>query len=301
MAPGRQLEFTGGLSGLLPQVILTDFLVDHLYPVQPKGGAEVLATVKGQVVGTWRKRGEGRLVFLGFRPRDDQSKSLGYDARWWFEILTRLGAYPATGKFPGLNDNTEFLSRTSDYLCCRFPNEAVAICRHFRETEEDWPGGFARNEEEDAQYLKRVPPPSEALNLKAFRVNGHTVTYQGQQAMTFRVDAAGNLIAFAGSDCDRITVDGRETVFADRKLGPLAWAPVPERLQVKNGAVLQIMVYGTGTLRLPAVGLPENPRIFAEGVQPGSRGEEISCKQENGALLFAVIERWSGHRLYVTP
>lgn len=302
MAPGRQVEFTGALSGLPPQVILTDFLVDHVYPVTPIGKTQVVSTVKGQVVGTHRvTEAGGSVTFLGFRPRDDQSKSLGYESRWWFEILNRLGAYPATGTFPGFNDNTEVLSRTTDLLTCRFPNGAVAVCRHFRETEEDWAGGFARNEKDDAAYLKRVPPPSETLDLRDFTVNGHSVTYNGEQAMTFRVDEKGNLIAFAGSNCDRITVDGRETVFTDRKIAQLAWAPVQKERQVAGGAVLQIMVYGTGTLRLPAVNLLEKPQLFTEGVQPGSRGEPIPCKIENGTLVFTVTEKQSGRWLYVTP
>jgi hypothetical protein len=301
MAPGRQVAFTGSLAGLPPQVILTDFLVDRIYPVTPRAGTEIVATVKGEGIGTHRPTpAGGSLTFLGFRPRDDQSRSLGYESRWWFDILHRLGAYPPTGVFPDVNDNTEFLSRTTDYLACRFPNGAIALCRHFREVEEDWPGGFARNDKEDEKYLKRVPPPSEALDLRDFRVNGRTVTYVGQQAVTFRVDTKGRLRAFAGCACRAITIDGRETVFADREIEQIAFARVLEERRVALGAVFQIWVQGAGTIRIPAYRLPPRPRLFAEGPTPGSRGAQIPCRIWAGALVFTVDKTTSGRWLYVT-
>ena len=239
-------------------------------------------------------------MFLGFRPRDDQSKSLGYEARWWFEILDKLGAYQKTSGSVVSNDNTEYLSRTTDYLTCRFPNGAIAVCRHFRETEEDWVGGYARNEKDDAAYLKRVPPPTEAIELTDLRVNGHTVTYTGQQAMTFRMDNAGTLVAFAGSQCRKITVDGKETVFADSDIGQIGWSPVAEGRRVPGGAVLQIMVTGTGILRIPAPNLSRAAKLFAEGVTPGSKGEPIPCTLENGTLVFTLTAPHSGRWLYAT-
>ena len=136
-----------------PQVILTDFLVDRIYPVRPRPGTSVVARVQERIVGTQR----GNATFLGFRPRDDQSRSLGYDVRTWFEILDALGAYAPTGKFAGFNDNTDHLSRTGAYLTCRFPNGAVALAPHLRETEEGGAGGFARDPEEDRKYHGTQP------------------------------------------------------------------------------------------------------------------------------------------------
>lgn len=299
--PGRMITFEGTLKDISPQTILTDLLPDHIYPVTPQANVETIARTKGNVVGTLRQTQKGgSLAFLGFRPRDDQSQSLGYEARWWFEIINQLGAYSGTGKFPGVNDNTEFLSRTTPFLTCRFPNGAVAICRHFRETEEDWGSGFARNEKDDAEYLKRVPPPTEAIDLHDFYVNGHTVTYHGQQAMTFRADEENTLIAFAGSQCRDITINGRTTVFADDIIEQIAWAPVDPKRRVPNGAVMQIMVHGTGTLHLPATGLKSSAHLWAEGVQPGSKGDALPCKLENGILTFTFDAAHSGRWLYVT-
>ncbi len=301
MAPGRNVEFTGALNGLAPQTILTDFVVDHIYPIALLPGTEPAAIVKGQTVGSYRfLLSGGSLTFLGFRPRDDQSKSLGYESRWWFEILNRLGAYPPATHLEPMDDNTEYLSRTTDYLTCRFPNGAVAISRHFRETEEDWEAGFSRDEKKDAEYLKRVPPPTEAIDLKDFKVNGHSVTYSGQQAVTFVADAHGNLSAFAGNSCRKIIIDGKETIFADADIPELAWAPVAKNRRVAGGAVLQIMVYGKGNLRIPAFNLPAVPSIFTEGVKPGSRGGKVPCKLEKGALVFTITDKESGKWLYVT-
>jgi hypothetical protein len=295
MAPGKQVEFEGALKGLPPQVILTDLLPDRIYPATPRAGTEMVARVKGQAVGTLRRLpGGGMAVFLGYRPRDDQSRSLGYESRGWFDPLNALGAYPG-------EDNTERLSRTTDYLCCRFPDGATAIAPHFRETEENWSGGFARDPKQDEAYLKSSPPPPEALTLRDFRVNGHTVTYDGQQAIAFRVDKEGHLIAFAGSACRKIMVDGKETVFADRDIPQLAWAPVPPERRVAGGALLQAMVYGTGAIRIPAAGLPENLQLYVEGPKPGSRGEAVPVRREDGALVFTVTEKQAGRWLYAAP
>lgn len=76
------------------------------------------------------------------RPRDDQSQSLGYETRTLFEVLNAVGAYPATGKFAGVNDNPSYVSRTTDYFATSFPNGATAVVKHYRTHPESWPGGF---------------------------------------------------------------------------------------------------------------------------------------------------------------
>ncbi len=272
---------------------------DH---VQPREGVDAVARVKGQIVGTVRKLpGGGIAAFLGYRPRDDQSASLGYETRNWFEVLAALGAYPATGEIAGVNDNTEAISRTTGLLACRFPNGAVTICNHLRDVEEDWGGGFGRNAEEDAAYIKRCPPPSLDLHLADYKVNGHTVTYEGTQAVAFRVGADGALTAFCGMDSRQITVDGTTTVFADQNMPLVMWAPIPEQRRVPHGGVMLLRVHGTGTVRFPAKGLPEAVEVVAEGATAGSRGEVLASRREGDALIVDIgagkSERW----LYVVP
>jgi hypothetical protein len=288
IAPGKLIHFEGSLSRVPPQIILTDFLVDRVYPVTPRPGTQVVARLKEHIVGTQR----GSATYLGFRPRDDQSRSLGYEMRTWFDSLDALGAYPGAG-------NPERLSRTTPYLAARFPNGATAIAPHFREYEEGWKGGFARDEPEDRAYLAAHPLPSDAIHLRDFKVNGHTVTHDGAYALAFRLDPHARLIAFAGNRARQITIDGRTTVFADRDLAEVAWAPVPAMRRVPSGAILQILARGAGELRIPAVGLPAAVEVIAEGPTPGSRGAKVSSGLRDGVLAIQLRQELSGKPLYV--
>ncbi len=302
LAPGRQVSFEGVLAGVAPQAILTDFLVDRTYPVAPREGTQAVARVKQQVVGTHRTHdGGGSVTFLGYRPRDDQSASLGYETRNWFEVLTALGAYPPSGRFDGVNDNPEYVSRTSDYLACRFPNGAVTLARHLCHLEEDWPGGFARNREQDEEYLKRCPPPSDEIRLEDVKVAGHSITYSGRGAAAFRVNADGELVAFCGGGCHEITVDGKTTVFADRDLGQVTWAPIAPDRRIEGGAVFQFLARGQGTLRLPASGLPDELYLVSEGPTPGSRGQVVPHRLEDRELVVELTGPAAGRWVYVVP
>ncbi len=299
MAAGMHVSFEGPLAGVTPQTILTGLLVDRIYPVTPQEGTRSVARVKGHIVGTSRVLpGGGSATFLGYRPRDDQSRSLGYETRNWFEVLHALGAYPPTGRFADGNDNTEAVSRTTQYLACRFPNGAVAIAPHLRELEEAWPGGFARDDAQDRALLAGLMLPSRALDLRDFRVAGHTVTYDGVGAMAFRVDAHGTLCAFAGSGATAIVVDGRETVFAAQRGAEVAWAPVPPARRVPGGALLQIMAKSTGRFHVPVTGLPDDLELLVEGPAPGSRGGEVSSQREGGMLVFTVTGETAGRWIY---
>jgi hypothetical protein len=78
LAPGRIVAFQGPLQSVSPQTILTDFLVDRIYPVTPRSDTQTAGIVKQHTVATCRSYPSGgTATFLGYRPRDDQSKSLG--------------------------------------------------------------------------------------------------------------------------------------------------------------------------------------------------------------------------------
>ena len=299
--PGRQVTFEGDLAGVAPMTVLTSFVVDRFYPVTPREGAGVAARSGQHVLGVTRSVGKGTAAFLGCRLRDDQSASLGYDVDTLSRVLAALGAYPPSGK-PGANDNTEFVSRFGDYLACRFPNGAITIANHLRALEEGWEGGFARDAKRDAEYLAAHPLPSEGIHLKDFRVNGHTVTFDGLHALAFRLDDAGDMAAFAGTQFSSVTIDGREWKFADGPLSHLVYGPVTEDRRVAGGAVLQVRFDGAPAVRIPAKGLPEKVKVFAEGATPGSRGAEAPCRREADTL---VVERKDGvtpgRWLYVVP
>jgi hypothetical protein len=300
IAPGQQVCFEGALDGIAPMTILTEYTVDRVYPVAPADGTAVTARVKDFITGTQRALGKGKAWFLGFRPRDDQSCSLGYEERTLFEILAAMYAYPATGVFEGVNDNPDYLCRTTDWMVCRFPNGAVAVAPHLRRLEEDWPGGFARKREEDQKLLETIDLPSNHIALENFRAAGHTVSYEGEHAVTFRADDAGNLIAFSGKNCDRITVDGKTTVFADQPMAMAAWAPVQPAQKVEGGAVMLLFFWGEGTLRIPDAGLPDEVYVIAQGGQPGSRGRILPSKRENGALVV-TCETAANRLVYIVP
>jgi len=298
MAAGRRVTYEGVLAGVGPQTILTSFLVDRVYPVALLEGTRPVASVKKDIVGVHRLLASGgSATFLGYRPRDDQSGSLGYETRAWFEVLTALGAYPPTGRFAE-NDNTEYISRTTAYLCCRFPNGAVTIAPHLREIEESWPGGFARDQEHDQAVLRRIALPSRRLALQDVAVNGHRVTYTGEGAVAFRVDEQGTLLAFAGSGATEITVDGRRTVFAEGDGAELAWAPVPSERRVAGGALLQIKINSAGRFRIPMAALPPQLQLISEGAAPGSRGVGVPLYRTDDVLQVTITSELAGRWIY---
>lgn len=294
IAAGNEVRFEGALKNVAPQLILTDFLVDHIYPVIPQVGAESVARVRGQVIGTKR----GSAIFLGYRPRDDQSGSLGYDERNWFNVLDELGAYPPSGRFQGINDNADHISRTGAYMAATFPNGAIAIAPHLREIEETWDGSFSRDREADRKYLDAFPPPCDAISLNDYKVGGHSVTYDGQYAIAFRVDPMGNLIAFSGRKSREITVDGKRFTFADRPIDAIAWAPVEAPRRIDPEVLLQIRIDGEGAVSIPAAWLPPNLSLYSEGKTPGSRGEAVDSRFADGMLSFKATGENSGRWIY---
>src|SRR5262249_2938271 len=151
-------------------------LVDCIYPVEPDSdsGIEIAARVGSDIVCVHRPVGKaGSITFLGFRPRDDQSASLGYESRSWFDVLRSLGAYPNSRSDSTAHDNPSIVSRESPYLATRFPNGAIAVAAHYRSHPETWGGGIHRDPAEDEKLLKQNPLPSDRLELQDFRVAGH--------------------------------------------------------------------------------------------------------------------------------
>jgi hypothetical protein len=253
-APGMRIDFVNQLKDIPAQIILSDFMIDRIYPVEPESGTSTLALCDNNLlVGT----GKGNAWYFGFRPRDDQSASLGYETRTLFEILDRLGAYQATGAFSNVNDNPEHVSRTSDYLVTRFPNGTTVVVRHYRNHRETWAGGFSRNEEEDAKALAANPLPAADINLAKFKVNGHEVTYQGRLTMAFRMNADKELIAFEGQDCNQCIIDGKTFRFAESALQKIAFAPASD----ENSNEIRVFVKGGGKVSIPLTGEVSHEKV----------------------------------------
>lgn len=300
-APGRQVRFAGALQHVSPQLLLTDFLVDLIYPVEPGTAAAGVARVNQQFVGVQRRTGGGGVAtFLGFRPRDDQAASLGEEARTWFEILLALGAYPKSRPELPWEDNPSVVSRTTPYLACRFPNGATAVAAHYRAHEESWSGSFHRDARKDAEALAQNPLPSDRLELRDFAVNGHRLGFCGALALAFRLDADGRLIAFAGYDCAQIDIDDRTHKFASQPVVLAAWAPVPSERRVPGGAVLELWVQGAAEFRIPLAGSIKAGRLFHAGARPGAVGDVVASAIANGELCFnsSTTER---QHLFLVP
>jgi hypothetical protein len=298
-AGGWQVQFSGALAKVPPQQILANFLVDCVYPVEPEAGTETVAKVGADVVGLHRKLANaGSATFLGFRPRDDQAASLGSEVRTWFEILLALGAYPATRSGLAANDNPDAVSRTSPYVACRFPNGTVSVAAHYRNHIESWPGGFHRDAKQDQEVLAKNPLPSAELALRGLRVSGHSVDYDGELAMAFRLDATGTLAAFVGYKCRKISIDGREFAFASAPMALAAWAPVLPQRRVPGGAVMEVWVHGEADLTLPLPSGASSGQLYFQGARLGAFGEKVACECADGKLRFKALNAWGLRHLY---
>jgi len=277
---GAQVEFDGALKGIEPQTILTDFLVDLAYPVEPETSAEIVARIGGRTIGVVKSAANGGLVmFLGFRPRDDQAASLGYETRTWFAVLRRVGAY-------GGDDDPSVVSRTSPWLATRFPNGALAVAAHYRRHIESWPGGFHRNEQQDVEILKANPLPPDILDLHGLKLSGHTLDYTGNLIVALRLDEQGRLEAFAGYNCCKVIADGREHVFADQNLPLIAWAPVLADRRVQRGAIMELWVQGDGQIAIPLPNSLERGRLMLAGAKPGHVAGEVPAVIDKAVLRF---------------
>ncbi|MCK3683476.1 hypothetical protein [Maribellus sp. YY47] len=281
IAAGKEVAFSGSFSQVPTQTILTDFLVDRIYPVDPEAG-EVVARCDGKVVGVKNKLGEGDFYYLGFRPRDDQSKSLGYETRTLFENLNAAGAYPPSGAISGINDNPSVVSRTSEYFVTTFPNTTTMVVRHYRTHRENWEGGFSRNAEHDAQALAVNPLPTDKIELDDAAINGHRITYNGRLWMAFRTNE-NRLSAFIGNNCNEITIDGKLYHFTDQPLAKLVFIPESK----EKNTLYHVQVSGLGKVKLPIA-----PGKKSVKVKVGK--QSVPFKATNDEIELEIGESLSG-------
>jgi len=219
--------------------------------------------------------------------------------RTWFEILLALGAYPGSGANEARNDNPSVVSRTSPYVACRFPNGTTSLAAHYRTHEESWPGGFHRDAKQDQEILAKNPLPSAALELRDLQVNGHRVTYTGALTVAFRVDGTGSLIAFAGHNCQKIALDGREVVFASKPVSLAGWAPVLPERRVPGGALMEVWVHGEADMSLPLPVRVENGELYFQGARIDAFGERVACVCSGGVLQFKARNDWPQKHLFL--
>ena len=206
---GEQISFLDELASVAPMKVLTDYLPDYAYPIRVDD-AKVCARWNQADLGSCVNRGKGVCVYLGFRPRDDQSRSTGSDVSTLFDVLKAVNAYA-----PG---SLELLSRPADarYISNVFPNGAVTLANHYRTFYEAWPGPFYRDEEEDRRALSgRVLPPVD-IEVNGFALAGHSVSYTGTDSLAYLFKDS-RLLGFSGHGTQGLTVDGHTWRFTDEK------------------------------------------------------------------------------------
>jgi hypothetical protein len=299
IASGHEVVFKNSFNSIPDQIILTGFLVDHIYPVEPRNTTEILANVGRWDVGTKRQNENGQTYFFGFRPRDDQSRSLGYETKTLFDILNLAGAYRATGSFKGVNDNTEYVSRTSPYLTTRFPNGTTIIAAHYRTQPEDWFNGTSRNDSADALALKDNPLPPDTLELKNFKLNGHDISFNGNLICAFNVDSKGNLISFEGHNCNKAEIDNKEYKFGDNKFSMIAWTNTSKDEGVKYGAFMKVFINGSGLVTLPADLKSKEVKLGQINDDKINYINASDLKLSNGLVSFTVTPEISGKWIYL--
>ena len=287
IAAGRRISFQNSFEKIPEQTILTDFLVDRIYPITPETNVEIIAQSGNKILGTGLKSGNGKVYYFGFRPRDDQSASLGYESRTFFEILNACGAYQGTSKSPMVNDNPTFVSRTTDYLATGFPNNSTVIVKHYRTHAENWDGGFSRSQEADDQALAANPMPSDTMVLKEMKVNGHQVSYNGRLSMVFRTGDNNQLVAFEGRNCKGLELDGARYEFAEKPFQTIAFFPSAD------SGNYQVLLSGEGKIQLPIPFTDAKKLVITCGTI------KVPFRITEGKVEIAVTQEISGKALTV--
>jgi hypothetical protein len=287
---GERVRFTGLLGGVPPMAIPTAFLPDRVYPVRPGEKGQAIAEAGGETLGCIREfEGGGKAAYLGFRPRDDQSRSTGEDVHTLFDVLSALGAYGP--------DSGEALSRDpeSPWLVTRFPNGAVTVANHYRTFEEKWTGSFFRDEEADREFLAGRTLPEIELRLDRKAIFGREISYAGTDILCYRPGPDGTIEGFAGNGTTGMTMDGREFRFTDRPCS-IVWALVPEALSGRSFRfLLMARIDGEASVSLP-VSVDPGLRIEAGlcGRDPFETREPVEFVHAAGSLRFRVGPRKTG-------
>jgi hypothetical protein len=298
-AAGKIVDFENNFSKVPSQVILTDFLVDRIHPVTLRANSKVTATSDGMTLGSITNNGKGIACYFGFRPRDDQSASLGYETRTLFEILNAANAYPATGKFSGVNDNTEYVSRTTNYLTTRFPNGSTAIVTHYRTHREGWADGFSRDDAADSVVLLTNPMPSDKMELSNFKVNGHEIDFEGRQLCAFNKDVNGKLVSFEGHDCDRVEIDKTLYILSSKKQKMISWSPVTDTEMKDYNSLLKIWVDASGKINIPVTFTAKEVKFAKVDYGNISYLEKVSYQVKDNVLTIDVNPELSGRWIYI--
>ncbi len=288
------VTFDNLLGDVSEMTIPTDFLVDFVYPCTPGQDAVAVASIGDKTVAAAKRYPHGGLaVYAGFRVRDDQSASLGKDVDTLFRVLCAMGAYR-----PG---SLEVRSRKTDakYIFNSFPDGSIACAPHYRGVYEAWEGKFFRDEAFDQAVLAdRTDIPDGGICLDE-DIAGHRIAYTGSGFLGYRLDETGTPVAFAGRDCDGITVDGVKYTFADRSAG-FQFAPVPAKY-LATGVSRAIMAGSTTagvTITVPAAG-DRAPQVAACRDRMFDATIPVRHSWDGRAVTFTVTQELAGKQVMI--
>ena len=307
--PARQVTFAGGLNRVAPMSILTDFVVDRVFPLRPQEGVETSAwlrpggSTRPLCVGTCKiYPSGGQALTFGFRLRDDQAASTGSEARAWFEVLQAVGTYPG-------QDNPTVISRQTPYVAGAFPNGALALAPHFCQHEENWPGGFFRDQAADQRALEETPLPEDWIEVRDFAIAGQVITYRGRHAVAWRMDGE-RLEAFAGVESCAITINGQVYTWAERPV-EVGWHPLSAAMNSEDyQGLYRVWCNTEGKISLPLNLQDENIQVW-RGANLSGRGRravygrvgfgeaQVAFEMADGCLNLEIDEESAGRWLYV--
>ena len=290
----ESVRFGGRLADVKDMPILTDFLVDMVYPCEPAEGATAVASVGGKNVAVCKEYENGGLaLYAGLRLRDDQSGSLGEDVDTLFKVLCAMGAYR-----PG---SLEVRSRMtgSSYVMNTFADGSFACAPHFREIYESWEGKFFREEEYDEAILaSRGGAPDISISLDE-EIQGHHIRYQGEEFVAYRLADDGAPEAFFGIGTDGIAVDGIKYTFTDRT-AKFEFSPVPAKY-LEDGAASAVLATcwtegTTVTIPVSGSGTPQvlgcKDRVFDASIP-------VEHSWNGSSVTFTVTPELTGTRVLI--
>ena len=130
----------------------------------------------------------------------------------------------------------------------------------------------------DAAALEANPLPSDEISLEDFKVNGHSVTYEGNLSVAFRMNDQNELLAFDGENCKQVEINGEVYVFADTPLRKLAFAP-----SLTEGKE-EVLIYAQGNTELS---IPLTEEVADKKLKlTDARGKKIKFNKSATAIRF---------------
>ncbi|MHB1151691.1 MAG: hypothetical protein ACYCWE_08535 [Eubacteriales bacterium] len=290
-AMGQSICFTGSFDGIAPMPVITDLLPDYIYPIEVSDG-EAAAYLGNKTVAAFKRyNNNGAALYCGFRPRDDQSVSLGYDIDTLFRLLERIGAY---------NENSlEVKSRPADakYVMNSFPNGAVAVANHYRTFDEAWDGQFFRNRELDIKFLEGRELPPLDITFDDEMLENHRITYAGENLLIYNY-IAGGLTAYRGQGTGVIKIDDIEFKFADRPVD-INWGKIRDKFVCDDINEVYILNCRTPAKLMLPIPLKGKPRVELCVDRVFTAGSPVPFLWHDGILEIEITDELKNRRIAI--